>query len=227
MITTIIFDLDDTLYDEIQYCKSGFAAAANFLTARFPQHPARQIFNALWTQFTAGNHTKTFNTALDELAITCDDKLIAELINTYRTHEPKITLPAESEHILQTLSQKYTLGLLTDGFLPAQQLKVKALGLKKYFAQIVYTEQLGREFWKPSPAGFEKLIDGLKVKPENMVYIGDNAKKDFIAPNMLGMTTIQLSRPAGIHPTPAPDAEASAKHKIKSLTELPDLLKKL
>jgi FMN phosphatase YigB (HAD superfamily) len=33
MITTVIFDLDDTLYDEIDYCKSGFMAVAEFLTS--------------------------------------------------------------------------------------------------------------------------------------------------------------------------------------------------
>jgi len=34
MITTVIFDLDDTLYDEIDYCRSGFASVAEFLAYR-------------------------------------------------------------------------------------------------------------------------------------------------------------------------------------------------
>jgi len=34
MITTIVFDLDDTLYDEIDYCKSGFASVAEFIINR-------------------------------------------------------------------------------------------------------------------------------------------------------------------------------------------------
>ena len=56
MITTVVFDLDDTLYDEIEYCKSGFAAVAEFL-ADWPEAPSaetRRIFDALWEQFTAG-----------------------------------------------------------------------------------------------------------------------------------------------------------------------------
>jgi len=28
MITTVVFDLDDTLYDELDYCRSGFRAVA-------------------------------------------------------------------------------------------------------------------------------------------------------------------------------------------------------
>ena len=62
-----------------------------------------------------------------------------------------------------------------------------ALGIEKYFKFIVYTEQLGREGWKPSPAGLEKIMQTLKGKPENMAYIADNEKKNFIAPNKLGV----------------------------------------
>lgn len=86
---------------------------------------------------------------------------------------------------------------MTDGYLPTQRLKVQALGIEGYFAAIVYTEELGRQFWKPSPRGFERLMELLKARPEQMVYVADNETKDFIAPNQLGMLTIQLLRPRG------------------------------
>jgi len=221
MITTVVFDLDDTLYDEIEYCKSGFAAVAEF--ARSAEH----ISAVLWEQFTAGNRTKTFNAALDELGMGYDDELIGELIEVYRNHKPKISLPNDSWDVLCELSTKYTLALLTDGFLPGQQLKVQALGIEKYFECIVYTEQLGRECWKPSPAGFEKIMQTLKGKPENMAYVADNEKKDFIAPNKLGFSTIQLIRPARIHRTVSGEPGASAHHTICEISQLSGLLEKL
>ncbi|MBN2271896.1 MAG: HAD hydrolase-like protein, partial [Sedimentisphaerales bacterium] len=114
MIQTVILDLDDTLYDEIDYCKSGFAAVADHL-ARLPDAPTpQQVFQSLWRQFNAGNRTKTFNAALDELAIACDDRLIRELIHVYRNHTPNITLPADSRRVLHRLSREYDLALLTD-----------------------------------------------------------------------------------------------------------------
>ncbi len=184
MITTVVFDLDDTLYDEIEYCKSGFAVIAEFLANRPEPRPssmgegkappAERIFAALWEQLTAGNRTKTFNTALDELSIGYDDELIGELIEVYRNHKPKITLPQDSRDVLCELSTKYTVALLTDGFLPAQEFTVRALGIEKYFKSIVYTEQLGRECWKPSPAGFEKIMQTHKVEAEYMAYVADN-----------------------------------------------------
>jgi len=227
MITTVVFDLDDTLYDEVDYCKSGFETVSEFLANLSEMPTAERIFDCLWKQFTAGNRTKTFNAALDELGISYDDKLIAELIEAYRNHIPKIKLPADSSDILRQLSGKYILALLTDGFLPAQQLKVQAMGIEKYFKCIIYTEQLGREFWKPSPAGFEKLMESLDVKAENTAYVADNEQKDFIAPNKLGILTIQLIRPARIHTEPAEGPDAEAQYVIQKINQLTDLLDKL
>ena len=227
MITTVVFDLDDTLYDEVEYCKSGFASVAEFV-ANLPNQPAAEnIFGAFWKQFTAGNRKKTFDAALDELGVDYDYELIQQLTEVYRDHIPKITLPQDSREVLCQLSAKYTLALLTDGFLPGQQLKVQALAIEKYFESIVYTDQLGREFWKPSPVGFEKLMDTLNAKPESAAYVGDNEKKDFIAPNKLSFVTIQIIRPARIHTGTVEDPDAPARHIIHKIGELPALLEKL
>jgi len=227
MITTVVFDLDDTLYDEIDYCRSGFAAVAEFLAGSLKGVSAERIFDAFWTQFTAGNHTRTFNAALDELGTVYDQKLIRESIDVYRNHLPNITLPADSQDVLVQLSGKYTLALLTDGFLPAQQLKVRALGIEKYFRCILYTEELGGEFWKPSPVGFEKLIETLGVRPETAAYVADNEIKDFMAPNQLGLSTIQIIRPARIHAESSQQPYAAAGYVIDKIGELPTLLERL
>jgi len=236
MVTTVIFDLDDTLYDEIEYCKSGFAAVAEFLANRSEftsanltkvQAEMERIAETLWEQFSTGNHTKTFNAALDKLKISYDEKLILELINVYRHHKPTITLPPDSRDTLCKLSKKYTLALLTDGFLPGQQLKIQALGIEQYFKSIVYTEQLGREYWKPSPVGFENIIQALEVRPENTVYIADNEKKDFIAPNKLGFISIQILRPARLHTSVCKQPEGKAYHIISQISQLSSLLEKL
>ena len=225
MIKTVIFDLDDTLYNETDYCRSGFASVAAFLASQ-PNTPGEeQIFNALWGQFSGGNQTRTFNAALDQLSITYDDAFIAELINQYRCHTPSLVLPQDSRNVLDQLSPNYTLGLLTDGFLPAQQLKVAALGIEKYFKAIIYTEALGREFWKPSPVAFKKILATLSAKAEETVYIADNPIKDFIAPNQLGWATIQLIRPNRVHTDLPKNPDTVPQHTIDDITKLPDMLR--
>jgi putative hydrolase of the HAD superfamily len=224
MITTVVFDLDDTLYDEIEYCKSGFAAVAEYLAGRPKMPSADRIFTALWSQFRTGNHTETINGALDELELPYDEDLIRELVEIYRRHVPQIRLPDDSVEVLCELKAKYTLALLTDGYLPGQQFKVQSLAIEKYIKTIVYTEQLGREYWKPSPAGFEKLIEILDERPKNMVYVADNGKKDFIAPNKLGFMTVQLIRPARLHTSGSEESDAAAQHVIRQIGQLPPLL---
>lgn len=230
MIKTVIFDLDDTLYDELDYCKSGFTAVAKFL-ANLPNTPpsltADSIFTALWEQFSAGNHKKTFNIALNKLKIDYNDETIQNLVSIYRSHKPAIKLSSNTKKILDTLSSNYKLALLTDGFLPAQQLKVDALGIEHYFDAIIYTEALGRDCWKPSPAGFEYLLKKLKEKPKNCVYVADNAEKDFIAPNKLGLATIQLVGPANVHKTPPTETQATPDLIIASISQLPNALYRL
>ena len=44
MITTVVFDLDDTLYDEVEYCRSGFEAVAEFL-ANLPVRRPPGVFS--------------------------------------------------------------------------------------------------------------------------------------------------------------------------------------
>jgi putative hydrolase of the HAD superfamily len=119
------------------------------------------------------------------------------------------------------------LAMLTDGFLPAQKLKVGALGIEKYFRCIIYTEELGRECWKPSPVGFEKLLETVGAKPQTAAYVADNEEKDFIAPNKLGFSTIQLIRPARIHTSSSLSPDAAARHTIDKINKLPALLNRL
>lgn len=228
MITTVVFDLDDTLYDEIDYCRSGFTAVARYLSQTFPRQVTTDLaYTTLWEIFESGEHTETFNHALSALELKFDEKFIRALILVYRKHIPKLLLPRESRQVLDNLKQDYQLAMLTDGYLPGQRLKVKALGIQTYFKHIVYTEQLGRQFWKPSPVGFETLARALDCPFESMVYVGDNVQKDFQGPNQLGMTSIQVFRDRGVHREPLDDPAARAQFQLAGLSELPALLTEL
>lgn len=227
MITTVIFDLDDTLYPETDYCLSGFRAVADFMVRRFPAASGESLYNVMLKEFQSGNRWEIFNAALDSCGITYDVDCITTLVGAYRDHHPTIVLPAESRKALDELAPRYKLALLTDGFLPAQRLKVKALGIEQYFRSIIYTEELGRENWKPSPLGFQKIMFDLNVEANECVYVGDNEEKDFIAPNALGMVSIKLARPDSVHTAAATDLEAMPLHTIYGVEELGRLLRSL
>jgi hypothetical protein len=79
MITTVIFDLDDTLYDGIDFCRTGFRAAASRMAALSDDYSVEAVFAALWNCFLTGERDLPFDLALTELGILCDGSLIHKL----------------------------------------------------------------------------------------------------------------------------------------------------
>ena len=217
-IQAVVFDLDDTLYPELQYVRSGFRAVA----ARMTQGASDEarIFDMLWRAFEAGPRDRVFNTVLKQLGRADDPQVVAELVGLYRCHRPTLQLEPQVLGAIEKLHQKFKLGLITDGYLPTQRLKVEALQLENTFDHIIYTEELGREFWKPSSRSYELMADTLGCRHPQCVYIADNSAKDFIAPNQLGWLTIQLLRPDRVLREIVPATQGQARTKIENITEL-------
>jgi FMN phosphatase YigB (HAD superfamily) len=142
-------------------------------------------------------------------------------------HVGLVSNASDSRDVLTLLRRSYSLAILTDGYLPAQRLKIRALGIARYLKCILYTEHLGRPFWKPSPVGFVRVLDALRVEPHQAAYVADNPAKDFIAPNQLGMRSIQVARPLRLHSQAPLEASAAASHAVDSLSHLPALLQSL
>ncbi len=227
MIRAVIFDLDDTLYDEIDYCKSGFNAVAQFLNQSYPNHPRQAIYQTMVDYFDQGHRGDIFNRTLKNLGVEIDQNAIETLVTVYREHRPTIPVPAETLEVLELLKPQYQLAILTDGYLPAQKYKLQALNIAHFFDAVVFTEELGREFWKPNPAGFEQIIEKFRISTEQAAYIGDNEQKDFIGPNQIGMISIKLEKPNAIHSEKSAQPINKPKYRIKNLIELPALLKSI
>ena len=227
-IRAVVFDLDDTLYAERDYVRSGYRAVGKHLRWTLGCENltggGMRAEDWLWDRFCRGQAAGAFD-ALNEtfgLGLTGGD--ITQLVRVYRSHRPDIHPVDGAAETLKYLAGLYRLGLLSDGFLPAQQLKLDALGLGDLFVAVVFTENLGREFWKPSPAGFEALARELGVVGDVCAYVGDNPGKDFVAPNALGWLTVQLVRPDQVHAhTPAPPA-GRALHVVESWDQLVSVL---
>jgi len=221
-IRCVVFDLDDTLCPEIEYCKSGFKVAAREIAGHF-KLDQEDVYQRLCGIFSRGNREKIFNAVLDGLGAAYDERFILSLVEKYRNHLPDLQLPAQSRTVLDRLGKNVALGLLTDGYMPAQRLKVQALGIERYFDVIVYTELLGRENWKPSTAGFKLIMERMGFEPGGYVYVADNPAKDFIAPNLLGWKSVWYKNKDGVHQTPPASDEQRAKYEINELIELMDI----
>ncbi|MCJ7543230.1 MAG: HAD family hydrolase, partial [Phycisphaerae bacterium] len=167
-VQAVVFDLDDTLFPERDYVRSGYRAAGEHL--RRTLGVMQRFEDVLWGLFLAGQSAKAFDAASAHFQLHLSDPQIAELVEVYRNHAPAITPYSGIPELLGLLRVRFRLALLTDGYLPAQQLKLDALKLERFFDQVLFTELLGRESWKPSLAGFQAMARKLDVPAQACAY---------------------------------------------------------
>ncbi len=191
-LKAVIFDLDDTLYSEKEYVRSGYRAIATML----PQVESAEM--KLWLAF------ECKKSAIDEVLADegiYTDELKKQCLETYRYHQPNIHLYDGVTKMLVDLRQQgFAIGIITDGRSEGQRAKIKALNLKKYVDHIIVTDELGGiEYRKPNVKAFLLMKERLGVEFVEMCYVGDNTKKDFVAPEKLGMTSIYFCNSEGIY----------------------------
>lgn len=193
-LRAVVFDIDDTLYLERDYVRSGFEALNPLIQARFGVSDFAAVCWALFEQGVRGN---TFNRAMEQLHLEPDPELLAGLVQAYRQHTPQISLLTDAKQCLDKAKTLFDIAFLTDGPLSSQRAKAKALNLEAYSSHIVYTAQISAP--KPSPLGFSSLADSLGHAPQAMIYIADNPTKDFAGPKSLGWHTLRVRRPGALH----------------------------
>ncbi|KAB1071394.1 HAD family hydrolase [Tamlana haliotis] len=183
--TVLIFDLDDTICKEIDYLKSAYREIAIFLASK-TSTTSEAIFNTMFGFYETKQNA--FDLILNQYKVEGVSAL--DLVQIYRNHEPSIAISEEIQELLIRLKEKtFKTGLITDGRSVQQRSKLKALNLIEYFDDIIISEEFGSE--KPSLKNFEYYLKKYGSNL-NYFYIGDNTKKDFIAPNQLGWTSVCL-----------------------------------
>lgn len=206
----IVFDLDDTLYDEIDFVKSGFKEISKYLAND-------SYYNFMLNDFYQNGSGKVFNNLIDRFEL---DISLQKLIEIYRFHQPKIVLPKESIDLLKFL-ENYKTALISDGFYLMQKNKYKALELEQYIDYPIFTDFYHTN--KPELKPFKMIMKYFKDEKE-FIYISDNPKKDFIAPNKLGWKSIRYKNPVGIYKYYKSDATYEVESKTKILEILKDII---
>lgn len=191
----VIFDLDDTLYKEIDFLKSAYSTIAKELSAINEVKNSRE---ALYEEMLVlyKNKKDVFKVILDKYKI--NKYKVSDLIIKYRAHKPAISLTNETIEILEFLKENnLDIGIITDGRSIQQRSKIEALGLLVYTNLIVISEEIGSE--KPSIENYKYIEDYYANQNINYIYVGDNLSKDFLAPNKLGWNTVCLKDCEGIN----------------------------
>ena len=203
----VVFDLDNTLYPEIEFVKSGFTAVARYLSSRY-HYDTDSLLRQMLDIMNRDGRGKIFDSLLSSLGIYTPEK-VRLLVYLYRSHSPNIRLYDDVRPTLKHLRDSgMSLGLLTDGMASVQRRKIAALGLESLFDAIVCTDELGQDSGKPSPIPYQIILDLLGVSPAESAYVGNDPEKDFPGPNLLGMLGIHLQRPGSMAQTIPQNARA-------------------
>lgn len=174
--TVVVFDLDDTIYNELDYLRSAYKEIA----MQLDQNNWMHVYSKMFSFYRSG--INVFEKIATEYNLE-----IETLIAMYREHQPDIHLFEGVREIMEAIKAKNgKIGLITDGRSSTQRAKIRSLGISSYLDGLVISEEIGTE--KPDLANFRSIETS--IIGNDYYYIADNLKKDFIAPNALGWKTI-------------------------------------
>lgn len=211
----VVFDMDDTLFPEIDYVRSGYAAVARHVAA-LAGLADQDVLSRMWRHFESNRRT-VFDAVLAELNLS-GRVSVPVLVDIYRRHGPHIRLRDEAVGVLTGLRLAGVhLGVVTDGPLVMQQRKAEALQLSRYVDRIIFTDSLPPGCAKPSPVAFQQLMEEFAVPPIQCVYVADNPRKDFLGPRTLGWFTVQFVADRGIYGNEQAPPDGQPHERIRDL----------
>jgi len=217
----VVFDIDDTLYLERDYVRSGLRAAGVWARRELG---VADLGERAWKAFEDGVRGRIFDVALTTCGYDVTPEVIGELVACYRAHTPEITLLDDARRCLDLLGREsgVLVAVVTDGPLVSQQAKARSLGLAAWSEHVIFTEALGAGFAKPHTRAFELVEQRSGVSGARCAYVADNPVKDFIAPHRLGWTTIRVRRDEGLHCKV--DSGDDIDHEVPDLSDLAGLV---
>lgn len=189
MYKHILFDLDHTLWD----FEGNSHLAKIELYDRFRLSELFSSFDEFVEIYTAYN-TKLWNdyangqTDKENVSVGrfyypildkgCDDyEKARQMADFYLQNTAQRTaLMPNALQTLSHLSKKYSLHIITNGFVEVQYKKIETSGLGKYISKIFISDEIGA--MKPSKEFFNHVISQLNTTNEDCLIVGDSPESD-------------------------------------------------
>lgn len=186
----IFFDLDHTIWDYDANARDSLTELYHSYSLKnYRKFSCDQLCDGffrtnaqLWKLYDLGKigrehlREERFRSVFRELGFT-DMDLAYQFGEDYLTLCPtkKAILPGALE-LLEYLSGKYTLHVITNGFHDVQSVKIESAGLTHFFSEVVTSERAGAR--KPAREIFEFALRTAGAIREQSVMIGDNLLTD-------------------------------------------------
>jgi HAD superfamily hydrolase (TIGR01549 family) len=192
---SIIFDLDNTLYNYHHCHKTSISKAFNWLAIKYKinSNDFEEIFNNISSSLknellnTASSHNKSiyFKQLLENFNV--DLSGLVEINEVYWStfFDTMICFDGLKEFITWNKSLGIKIGILTDYETEFQIQKLDKLNLLNIVDCIVTSEEVGIE--KPSIQMFQTILRKMNIRSDDAIMIGDNFDKDIKGAINMGM----------------------------------------
>lgn len=191
----MVFDLDDTLIREREYCRDGFRRIEKYLTSNKIDGLQDEDFRGISEKMDQLLTWREpyFDYLEERLREKGMESLMPQLVEMYRNNdEADLKIIPGMKEMLEELSRRGTvIGIITDGRSKTQRIKIQRSGIDRYMdpENILISEETGKD--KKSASNFRHFVSRYP-EAHRFYYIGDNERKDFFIPNLLGWTTYKV-----------------------------------
>ena len=220
MIKAVVFDLDNTLYDQTEFVLPAFKRVSKLVSEKYGKNEKavnRELAD-LWKDI-GPERPRIFDLIAKKFGLRGD--AVNLMVKEYRSSRPELSLYRGALPVMEKLKRTYKLGLITDGNIESQKYKLSALGISGLFNVIVFSGAEGSAE-KPSTRPYAEIAGKLGIRTEEMVYVGDNPYRDFIGAKALGIRTIRVL--TGPLKEVRVSNEQDAERTIKNLGKLIDTI---
>ena len=221
--TTVLFDLDLTLYDS----DTSFAAAFDTTVRSVGLEPTDEVFavfdrinGELWGAVEAGRispndvRVTRFERLTGELGVAGDAEEMGATFLQVLTDVGEL-YPGAAE-LLDDLSNRFVLGMVTNGIGSVQRGRIARLGLERHFDAISISGELAVS--KPGRAIFDHTLAQLGATDRSeVVMIGDSLSSDIAGARNAGIASIWFNPNGAEHGETVPTHQASTLEEIHAL----------
>ncbi len=191
MIKAIAFDLDNTLIDFWQMKEKSCDAAARAMVKQGLKTNRRRAVREIFRTYDAKGYEyqEVFTDLIKKYNKKLDLRILGAGVAAYQKVKSEMLFPyPDVKPVLKKLKRKYKLAIATDSPKLQPFTRLAALGILSYFDTIVTFDDTHKH--KPDPAPFRFLLKKLKLKPEQVIFVGDSPRRDLPGARAVGMVAV-------------------------------------
>lgn len=219
MVSTLLFDMDNTLFDLVEAQITSCHAVVRFLG----HDDGDELFSYFLQPVHGFESHGNIRQYMEERRIPLDGTLDAAC-RVYESVKLKAIHPYPGVvETLQYLSEEgYPMCIVTDAHSRDATLRLEKTGMLPYFTSLVSFDLVQEK--KPGPGPFLTALEMMQASPPDVLLIGDSIRRDIEPCTRLGIRTVYARYGDRFS---ADRQDHGADYVIDSMNELPAILEKI